>query len=217
MMIKKFLHSCILVEENGKKLLFDPGAFCFIEKKIRPEDIGTVDVIILTHKHLDHYYTEALKTFFNLNKDTKLIANRETGELLKQEGLKHETINAMDKKDIEGFSIEAFEAPHGEIPGALAHNLAYFVNNKFLHPGDSFYVKGLSNCKILALPLAGPWATQMAALNFAKKLKAKKVIPIHDAIIKDFSLERLYMFSAQDLEKSKISFHPLKLDEILEV
>jgi L-ascorbate metabolism protein UlaG (beta-lactamase superfamily) len=61
MQIKKYLHSCILIEESGKKLLFDPGAFVFIEGKFKPEEIVPVDVVVVTHSHPDHFFPEALK------------------------------------------------------------------------------------------------------------------------------------------------------------
>jgi L-ascorbate metabolism protein UlaG (beta-lactamase superfamily) len=69
MIVQKFYHSCILLEENGRRLLFDPGTFSFMDT-LRPEDIGVVDVIILTHQHQDHYFPEALKKIISLGKTT---------------------------------------------------------------------------------------------------------------------------------------------------
>ena len=185
MIIRKFLHSCILVEENGKKLLFDPGTFSFLEKKLKPEDLGLVDVIVLTHLHPDHYFPEALKTIISL-KPATIVTHEEIGKLLKEEGLSCETIKAGETKQVAGFTIEAFEAPHGCLPMPIPHNLAYLINGKILHPGDSFEIKDLKPCEVICLPLAGPWATLTEAVNFAKKMKPKTVIPIHDGIIKDF-------------------------------
>ena len=66
MKIYKYLHSCLVLEENGKRLLIDPGAFSFLEGLLKPEDIGPVDAILLTHQHLDHYYPDALKIILGL-------------------------------------------------------------------------------------------------------------------------------------------------------
>ncbi len=55
------------------------------------------------------------------------------------------------------------------------------------------------------------------ALAFAKKLKPKKVIPIHDVILKDFALDRIYTIVQTKLKEAGIEFYPLKLGEKLEV
>ena len=223
MTIRKYLHSCLLVEENGRKLLIDPGAYSFIEKRLRPEDIGAVDVIAITHPHLDHYFPDALKT---LARGATIIADKEICAPLAKEGLACEPLRARKSKTIAGFKIKALTAPHGPIPADIPHNQAYLINGKFLHPGDSFSVAGVhphtklgvgvKKCDTLALPVAGPWVKLVDALAFAKKLKPKHVIPIHDAIIKDFMLERIYAMCKATLEKDGISFHPLALGETLE-
>ncbi|MBI4175655.1 MAG: MBL fold metallo-hydrolase [Candidatus Aenigmarchaeota archaeon] len=214
MIIRKFLHSCILVEDKGKRLLIDPGLFSFIEDKIKPVDIGAVDMILLTHQHADHYYPAAIKMFCEM-KQAKIIADEEIGLLLSQEGLKHETIKANETKNIEGFEIKALEAPHGQIPTEIPHNLAFLINGTFLHPGDSFSVGGIEQCDIVALPTFAPWARLVDALHFAQNLKPKKVIPIHDAFVKDFMLERMYGLSKILLEKNGIALHQLALGEML--
>lgn len=217
MIIKKFLHSCILIEEKGKKLLFDPGTFSFIEKKLKPEDIGAVDVIVLTHLHPDHYYPEALKIITAL-KPTKIVTHEEIGKLLKEEGLSFEAIKAGETKEIEGFTIQAFEAPHGCLPIEVPHNLAYLINNKVLHPGDSYDIHGFKSCELLLLPIAGPWATVTNAFDLAKKIKPKVVIPIHDGIIKEFFLEVLYgRLLGNTLKQHGIEFRALKIEEKLEI
>ncbi len=216
MIVKKFLHSCILLEEGGKKLLIDPGWFCFIENKIKPEDIGAVDVILLTHRHPDHFYPEALKYF--VSHGAGIITNPEISELLKKEGIDSEIISSGEIKNLDNFIIQAFDAPHGCLPTEVPHNLAFLINNKVLHPGDSFEVRGLEKTEILLLPIFGPWATLTDSLEFAKKLKPKIAVPIHDATIKDFMLERMYNNVYKPfLEKNKIGFRPLALGELLDI
>ena len=214
MIIKKYLHSCLLIEEAGKKLLFDPGTFSFIEKHLKPEDIGPVDVILLTHSHPDHYFPDALKAI----KSPRIIASEEICELLKKEGLPHEPIRAGEEKRAAGFKIRALDAPHGQMPIAVPHNLAFLINDKLLNPGDSIDVKGIDKCEILALPVAAPWLTLVNALEFAKRLKPKAVIPIHDMVVASFFIDRMYSIMVQPaLQKEGISFHPLKLGQELSV
>ena len=216
MEIRKYLHSCIAAEEGGKRLLIDPGLFSFIEGKLTPEAIGAVDVILITHQHDDHYYPDALKAFTRLGK-TRIVADEETGALLAKEGVRAETIGAGETKDIAGFSVKAFRVEHGPILGKLPLNLAYLVNKTFLHPGDSFAVPPLEFSGTLALPIAGPWALRTEALAFAKRVRSRQVIPVHDAMLKEWFLTRMYETCANRLASDHISFHPLGVGEALTV
>ncbi len=216
MIIKKYLHSCILVEENGKRLLIDPGLFSFVENKLKPEDIGAVDVILLTHKHPDHYYPEALKILARQS-DVKILTNSEIAGLLKNENLGCEVVRHSEIYKAADFTIQAFDATHGPIPVATPHNIAFLINNSFLHPGDSLSVPASVACDVVALPVSAPWLRLVDALEWARQMKPRKVIPIHDAIMKNFMLERIYAMSKENLEKAGISFHPLTLTDALEV
>jgi len=216
MTIRKYLHSCLGIEQNWKRLLVDPGQFCFIENKITPEDIGPVDALLLTHKHGDHYYPEALKKIL-AQKQAPIIAHPEIGELIAEEGLEWQKIQPGETKEIAGFHVASFEAPHERLPVPCPHNSAYRINGSILLPGDSYGVIGVEHCDILALPVAGPWSQLAHGIDFAKLLKPRIVIPIHDAIIKDFMLERIYDMCRVALEGSGIDFQPLGLGDILEV
>lgn len=215
MRIQKFLHSCIRIEHLGKKLLIDPGAFSFNDGTLKPEDIGPVDVILITHKHLDHYFPDALKVLLKLRKAT-IITNPDVGAELEKEHLPFTTIAAGQIMTVAGFTIRALDAPHGIIPTALPHNTGYLIDEKLLHTGDSFAVQDVPAGTVFALPIAGPWATLQNALDCALRLKPSQVIPIHDAIIKDFMLERIYQMCDAFFAKHNIKFHPLKLGEELE-
>lgn len=216
MIIKKYFHSCLLVEENGKRLLFDPGYYSFIENKIKPADIGPVDLIIYTHNHQDHIYLNALKELLKL-KSAQIITTQEISDLLLKEGIESRTVKAQESFLVEGFNIKTFTAQHGSIPGALPENIGFLVNGKLLHPGDSLEVENISGCEVLALPITAPWLRYVDSIEFAKKFKPKTVIPIHDAIVKDFVLEGAYKTYNTFLEPDNIKFNPLGLDERLEI
>ncbi len=217
MIIKKFLHSCIFLEDNGKRLLIDPGLFSFIEKKVIVHDIGPVDAILLTHEHPDHYAPEIIKQCIALNPATTIVTHEGIGKLLQVEGLAYQHITAGDTMDIAGFRVQGLEAAHGAIPFPAPQNLAYAVNNKFLHPGDSLATPEGTQCDVLALPIAGPWLTLVDALTLAKQIRPRIVIPIHDVFIKDFFLDRMYQMCQKILVDEEIDFQPLGIGESLEV
>ncbi len=215
MVIKKFLHSCILLEEQGRRLLIDPGDMSFFEKKISPEDIGGVDVIIFTHRHRDHFDLEILRSILNL-KPATILTHEEIGGKLKELGISYDTIAAGEKKTVEGFTVEAVEAPHGPSWSTPPYNLGFKIDNVFFHPGDCVSLENVKT-RVLALPVVGSWMRFPEAVLFAKRVKPQYVIPIHDAFIKDAFLDRVYDYFREPLEKEGISFYPLGLDNSLKI
>lgn len=213
MIIRKFLHSCILIEEGGKRLLVDPGAYSFIEKKITPEDIGRVDAVLVTHKHGDHFDPDALRRI-----GAPITTHREIGLELQQGGGTYHEVKAGEWRELAGFRVRALECAHEPLPEGVPYNLAYFINNRLWHPGDSLRLPDEpKQVEILCLPVAAPWGTISAMLDFAKAFHPKHVIPIHDGFVKDFMLERIYERCNRILGEAGIAFHPLKLGEKLEL
>lgn len=193
-------------------MLIDPGLFSFIEGRLRPEEIGAVDVILYTHKHADHFDPASLKVIAGLQAAV-IVTHPEVGRGLEEEGFSYTEIRANESLEIAGFRISAHNAPHENIPGEVPHNLAFVINQTLLHPGDSFTVENTGNYPVLALPVAAPWARITDALQFAYEQHPQHVIPIHDGYIKDFMLERMYRMCQLHLEKKDMAFHPLKLHE----
>lgn len=216
MIIKKFLHSCTLIEENGKRLLIDPGDFVFREGKISPKDLGGVDVILFTHGHADHFSPEALKIILK-SKPAVVLAHEEIAKVLTQEGISYDTISAGEKKIVQGFQIEAFGAPHGPSTTVPApFNMAYKIDNKVLHPGDCITLEGVT-APVLALPVVGSWMRVVDAIEFAKRVKPQKVIPIHDVFIKESFIELFYESYEKRLAEASIDFIRTELGKEIEI
>lgn len=214
MVVQKFFHSCLLLEDHGKRLLIDPGLFSFIEGRLKPEDIGAVDAILISHKHQDHFDPDILKRFLSFG-PTEIHTIAEIDEDLVKAGLSSIVLKGGDTKEIAGFAVEVFHAPHGPLPIAVPDNAAFLING-LLHPGDSFYPAGLTGCETLALPISAPWLTLNQALEMVDRLTPKRVVPIHDGIIKDFMLERMYDRMLRPiLEQKEVAFIPLGLGDNL--
>lgn len=216
MKIKKYLHSCLLIEENGKRLLIDPGKFSFGEDGMNVEDVGAVDVILITHEHQDHYFPEALRAFQSL-RNCEIFTHAAIGKLLDEERISHTLLQDNEEKEIAGFRVKAFARSHGPLPLPVPDNFAYLVNEKILHPGDSLVATDIP-CEILALPIVAPWSKITETIDFALEVKPKIAIPIHDAFLKDYMrLGMFYTVGKMKLEESEIGFHALEIGESLEV
>ena len=73
---QKFTQSTFLIESRaGNRLLIDPGTHNF-EQGLTVEDFEQVNVVVITHKHADHFDLEATKALHNLCQP-KIITNHE--------------------------------------------------------------------------------------------------------------------------------------------
>lgn len=230
MRIQKYLHSCIGIAYRDQRVLIDPGSFSFAEGILQPDDIPSADIILLTHEHPDHYYPDALKAIARKKKPI-ILTHENLAPLLEEQGLGARVVRVGETIRQGAFTIQPVEAPHGDLPMPKPENLGFLINDSFLHPGDSlaFHLPfghqrhrfALSHLpkhpRALALPITAPWLILKDALDAAVRIKPEFVIPIHDAIMKDFMLEWIYRMCEIILTGKGIIFHPLKLGETLEV
>lgn len=211
MTITKYAHACLVLEKDGKRLLIDPGVFTFTDA-FAPKDVGPVDGILLTHNHADHFDPGILQQFTALGR-TEIFAVPDIGSKLGAIGVAHTDVRDGDSLTIAGFSVKVAHAPHGEMPMPVPDNAAFLIDG-LLHPGDSFDVPLTLMCETLALPIAGPWARLVDAIDLVDQLKPRTVIPIHEAIFKDFMVDRMYESMLRPiLEKRGVEFCPLKNGE----
>jgi L-ascorbate metabolism protein UlaG (beta-lactamase superfamily) len=218
MKIQKFLHSCLLIEHEGARVLFDPGLYSFIEGRVKPEDFKNIDAVFITHEHFDHVDATALKIILKNNPKASVYGNSGVVDHLKKEGI---TVLVFEdgEKRINGLPIWAKFAQHATILSPAPKNTAYIVGGKLLITGDSFdeELEKLKGIEILALPITAPWLRSVDAVAFAGAIGAKKVIPVHDGFAKDFFLERQYPGFAKIFAEVNIDFHPLAIGEVFEI
>lgn len=206
MKITKFVHSCLLVEMPepvNRTVLFDPGSFS--EDALNIDRLEYLDDIVITHMHPDHLYVPLV---------TRLVAKfpqaRITAPVEVVTQLSDESIVASDEAP-EGF--ELFIAPHENVrplfPQPQQIGVHYLGTLTF--PGDSHSF--VETKQILALPLSGPWASTVVAVNLAIRLKPQYVIPIHDWHLNDTAREQLYSALEPLLRNEGITFLPLKTGE----
>ena len=85
-------------------------------------------------------------------------------------------------------SVRAVAAEHAALLGAVPPpNVAYVIEEKLLHPGDSF-ARSLDACRgipLLALPVAAPWTSELGAAEFAERIAPRTIVPIHDGYVKE--------------------------------
>ena len=170
MKITRYIQSCLLVEEGGTRILFDPSG--------EEEDIakfGKLDVVIYTHEHGDHFDPEFNEKFAATG--VPIYANASTAKQMKSQP---NVVADQQEFQVGQLNIKALELPHCLLPDGSEgpQNTGYLVSDNFFHPGDGKELDGLQVEK-LALPITGPDISMKDCFSFAKRLSAKIIVPIH--------------------------------------
>jgi L-ascorbate metabolism protein UlaG (beta-lactamase superfamily) len=207
MRVRKFGHACLLVEERGEALLFDPGRREFLDPSAGPDAFAGVSVIVVTHWHPDHADPDLIRRVVERS-GARVLATRDGQRELRAAGVEA-TVPDQGTSSIGAFTLRTVVVPHAALLGSPApDNLACLVNDRLLHSGDSFDA-GLGEFRgveALALPVTAPWMTELDAAAFAERLAPRRVLPVHDGYVKDFFRQRRYEAFRGYLEKKQIGF-----------
>lgn len=208
MRISKHVHSCLVVEGEEKTILIDPGNYTFEEGALDVGKMEKLDLILITHEHLDHVYPPLIKKVLEKFPEVKILVNDSVRKFLQKEG-----INAF-ADDFPGISLS--DAPHELLLGGRrVENSLLNIFGRLTHPGDS--LKFDKSLDILALPIQASWGSMVASVEKAALLKPKIVIPIHDWHWKDPARKRMYDMAKNYLAEKGVELRGLEIGETMEI
>lgn len=172
MKVTRYFQSCLLIEDNGVRVLIDPSG----QEKERLGDFGKLDAVLYTHEHSDHFDADMAQTFVE-QAIAPVYANSATAKLI---AASKTVVKKGQEYDISGMKIRVIDLPHClMVDGSKGpQNTGYLVNEKIFHPGDGKELAGLT-VDTLAVPISGPDISLHDAYAFAKQVSAKQVVPIH--------------------------------------
>jgi L-ascorbate metabolism protein UlaG (beta-lactamase superfamily) len=208
MKITKYLHSCLLVEEQGKTILFDPGVFTYTEKALSAEKLTNLDYILITHEHEDHMSLPFIHELVSKFPEVKIITNPSIVSLLEKETIK----SSSTGDDIVSLEILTHEKLWDKEP---PQNAVISIFNKLTHAGDSLHFSKSSD--ILALPLTAPWGSTTEAVTKALAMGPKVIIPIHDFMWKDAIRIGMYERLQGFFKEKGIDFKSMETGELKEI
>ncbi|MGH8875133.1 MAG: hypothetical protein ACRDVM_07770, partial [Acidimicrobiia bacterium] len=109
-------------------------------------------------------------------RDLTVHANQAVCDLLAGHGIEASTDNP------EGVTAE--DVAHETTPtGTAPPNRAFTVEGILTHPGDSY--RPTTTAPVLALALMAPWGSTRHSVEFARRLRPERVIPVHDFYLSD--------------------------------
>ncbi len=208
MKITKFGHCCLLIEEKGVRVLTDPGAYT-----TEQNDLKNIDVVLITHEHIDHFHVDSVKKILENNPEAQIITNSSVNALLEKEGITGaQIVEDTQSFEYKGINFTGFGKEHEEIykERGRVMNTGYFVADKLYYPGDSFFVPDVK-VDVLALPVGGGWLRIRDAINFALTVNPRLVFPVHDIMYNEIGIAITKRHPQDVLKENGINFVTLDL------
>ena len=208
MKIRKYVHSCLLLEEQGEKILFDPGKFSFVDGRVDPEIFGDVGTVVVTHHHPDHVAPEVLRRIVS-GSGARVLGNGEVAATLGEHGIAVEVVED-GARQVGPFTLEAIPAAHEPILSeSLPRVTAWLINGRVLNPSDSFdaRLERHAGTELLLVPVMAPYLTELGVMDFVRRMKPRQVLPVHDGYARDYFLAQRYETYRPYFRELGIVFH----------
>ena len=182
MNLTKHAHACVSIEKNGKSLVVDAGTFTPNAEAL----LSNADAVLVTHDHFDHFELEATEAALDARVELKLFAPSSVVAKLKERPGQVVVVKAGDRFEVAGFNVTVFGEHHArihdDIPQAI--NVAYLIDDRVYHPGDSYFVPGVP-VELLLVPTSGPWTKLGEAVDFVRAIDPKQMVQIHELMLSE--------------------------------
>ncbi len=214
MKITKYPQSCLKVETDNKKILIDAGGLKYEDKFL--DSWKNVDLILITHKHVDHIKVDVLK---ELNKP--IYSTLEVQNAYPE--IEFKIVKENDVLEFDNIKVEVVKAIHGYNPNLkdgkeVFENVGYIIddgNCRLYITSDTICFKNDYKADVVALPITAHGLTMSSyeASLFANELGAKLVLPIHmDNDVYPTNLE----YMKDNFEKFNINYKLLSIEDSID-
>ena len=211
MKITKYEHACLVVEDNGKQIVIDPGVF----SKSLATDVK-YDAAVITHVHSDHMDIETLQKLKSSNPEMRIFSVQQAANDLIKNSLDCEVVGAGDTAVVGDFNLEFFGGQHAIIHPDFPRfeNVGVMVSERFYYPGDSF-TKPEKPVEILAVPYSGPWLKTGESMDFISQVNPKRCFPTHDYLSSKDGAKFVNNWLRQICEQKGIVFEVIETSQSL--
>jgi L-ascorbate metabolism protein UlaG (beta-lactamase superfamily) len=204
--LHRLADSCLIADTGRHSALFDPGFFAWGHDSLDLGSLPDIDRILVTHEHADHFVPDFVAALTGRYPEVEIQSNESVVGLLSAAGLAGTTRSPA--------WVATHDIAHEMIPtGVVPPNTGYTIDGVFTHPGDSFRLA--ASGPVLALPLMAPWGTATQAVELARRLRPRYVVPIHDWYLTPPAREWLYGLVAGVLAGDSIEL--VRLDHFASV
>lgn len=183
MELTKHGHACVVLSDDGRRLVIDPGAFT------DPVALDGATAVLVTHEHPDHFVPDRLRAALEATPSLEVWTNRSVAAALEGAGSRVHVVGAGDEVTIAGFQVQVHGELHAEIHPELPRvaNIGFLVDGQVFHPGDAFTVPG-TPVPTLLLPLHAPWSRTAEVIDYLREVHADQAFAVHDGLLSDAGL-----------------------------
>jgi L-ascorbate metabolism protein UlaG (beta-lactamase superfamily) len=203
----------VRLEENGSRLVLDPGTF-----SEAAEALDGAAAVMITHEHVDHLDEEAITTALQNNGELCLWAPNSVTPLFAAFGERVITVEPGQTLDVAGFRVTTHGGQHAlihpRIP--LVKNIGYVINECVYHPGDSFIVPNVA-VRYLLVPIHAPWSKFAEVVDFLISVRPERASQIHDGLLNDLGIRFVENNIGRVIDGFDITFTLLTPHESVEV
>lgn len=178
-------HSCLVVDTPDARIMIDPGTL-----GTSWESATDVDAVLITHAHPDHVDWARLPALLADNPQATLLFEPELAASDEARDWRATAFAAGDTTTIGDVTIEGVGGRHAvvhrDVPriGNVGFVLRQAGGPTLFHPGDS-YDAVPDGIDVLAVPVNAPWAAVKETIEFARAVRPKVAVPVHDGLLSD--------------------------------
>ena len=184
MLVTKLEHACLIVEQDGDRLVIDPGAYT------RPVDTSGVVAVVVTHEHPDHGTAEQLTRILERNPGIPVFGPAGVASALVGSALVGsvavDVVTDGDTRTVGAFTLTFHGTRHQLIHSSVpvVDNTGVFVNGTLFHPGDAYIDPGVP-VEVFATPVGAPWLKIGELMEHLAAVAPRRAVPIHEATLSD--------------------------------
>ena len=183
MELTKHGHACVVLSEEDRRLVIDPGALT------DPAALDGASAVLVTHEHFDHFAPDVLRRAMDADPALEVWTNGSVAGQLDGVGSRVHVVGDGDAVTIAGFDVTVHGELHAVIHPDLPRipNVGFLVGGVVFHPGDALTVPAEPVATLL-VPVHAPWSKVSEVIDYVRAVDADQVYAIHDGLLNDAGL-----------------------------
>ncbi|SOD70410.1 beta-lactamase family protein [Jatrophihabitans sp. GAS493] len=184
MKFTKYTHACVRLDDGGRTLVIDPGAFSELD-----EALDGADAVLITHEHVDHLDLNRVLSAAEQNPHLRVWAPQSLADSFAPLQERFAVAAVGENFEAAGFAVQTFGGQHAVIHSSIPviSNVGYLIDDHLYHPGDSFAVPTVP-VQTLLVPIHAPWSKVSEVIDFVIAVRAPQAFQVHDGLLNELGL-----------------------------